>query len=204
MIFSHGTSNSRGVIVAFRHGLEHKMLSDPICDPNGRYIILNMEIQGFPYILVNCYAPSNEQEQIKLFQVIRNHSKNIEPDKDVNLILGGDWNLIFNSSLDAFGGKHALESNSLKQLYDLMSEFDLMENSKPNIKTALMETERPEMKMRRLDFFLTSDMLQPEVETNKFLCLLQSDHSPVVFKLRSAESAERGRGYWKFNNSKWC
>ena len=60
MVFSHGTSNSRGVNVAFRHGLEHEMLSDPICDPNGRYIILNMEIQGSPYILVNCYAPNNE------------------------------------------------------------------------------------------------------------------------------------------------
>ena len=44
-------------------------------------------------------------------------------------------------------------------------------------------------------------MLQPEVETKKFLCPLQSDHSPVVLKLRSAESIERGRGYWKFNNS---
>ena len=69
-----------------------------------------------------------------------------------------------------------------------------MENPKHNIKTV-------EMKMRRLDFFLISDMLQPEVEASKFLSPLQSDHSPVVLKLRSADSAERGRDYWKFNNS---
>ena len=91
MIFSYGTSNSLGVIVTFRHGLEYKMLSDPICDPNGRYIILNMEIQGSPYISVNCYAPNSEQEQIKLFRVIRDHLKKLEPDRDVNIILGGDW-----------------------------------------------------------------------------------------------------------------
>ena len=90
MIFSHSTSNSRGVIVAFRHGLEYKMLSDPICDFNGRYIILNMEIQGSPYILVNCYMPNSEQEQIKLSSVIRDHLKKLEPDRDVNIILGGD------------------------------------------------------------------------------------------------------------------
>ena len=89
MIFSHGTSNSRGVIVAFRHGHEFKMLSGPICDPYGKYIVLNMGIQGSPYILVNCYASNNEQEQIKLFQVIRDHLENLEPDKDVNIILGG-------------------------------------------------------------------------------------------------------------------
>ena len=147
MIFSHGTSNSRGVIVAFTHGLEYKMLSDLICDPNGRYIILNMEIHGSLNILVNCYAPNNEQEQIKLFQVIRDHFKKLEPDKDVNIILGGDWNLIFNSSLDAFGGKPILKSNSFKQLYDLMSEFNLIDAWRIRNSTL-----RPEMKMTRLDF----------------------------------------------------
>ena len=76
-----------------------------------------------------------------------------------------------------------------------------MENSKPNIRQFSWRQKRPKVKMRRLDFFLISDMLQPEVETNKFLCPLQSDHSLVVLKLRSAESAERGSGYWKFNNS---
>ena len=48
------------------------------------------------------------------------------------------------------------------------------------------------MKMRGLDFFLISGMLQPEVETSKFLSPLQSVHSPVALKLRSADSAERG------------
>ena len=123
----YGTSNSQGVIVAFIHGFEYKMLSDPICDPNGRYIVLDMEIQDSPYLLVNCYATNNEQEQIKLFQALRDHLKKLEPDKDVNIILGCGWNLIFNSSLDALYGKPSFKSNSFKQLYDLMSEFDLID-----------------------------------------------------------------------------
>ena len=44
-------------------------------------------------------------------------------------------------------------------------------------------------------------MLQPVLETSEFLSPLQSDNSPVVLKLRSADSTERVRGYWKFNNS---
>ena len=63
-----------------------------------------MEIQGFPYTLVNCYAPNNEQKQIKLFQV-RDNLKKLEPDKDVNIILGGDLYLIFNQAL-----MHLMES----------------------------------------------------------------------------------------------
>ena len=35
MIFSHGTSGSRGVCVAFRYGLEYKLLSPKIVDDEG-------------------------------------------------------------------------------------------------------------------------------------------------------------------------
>ena len=52
MIFSHGTSGSRGVCVAFRYNLVYKLLSPEISDKEGRYIILHIEIQGTPYILI--------------------------------------------------------------------------------------------------------------------------------------------------------
>ena len=70
--------------------------------------------------------PNSEQEQVKLFRVIKDHLKKLQPYRDVNIILG-DWNLIFNSSLDVYGGKPGLKSNSLKQMYDLMTEFYLMD-----------------------------------------------------------------------------
>ena len=50
IIFSHGTSGSRGVCVAFRYNLEYKTLSPQIVDNEGRFIILHIEIQGSPYI----------------------------------------------------------------------------------------------------------------------------------------------------------
>ena len=85
-----------------------------------------------------------------------------------------------------------------------MTEFDLIDIWRirnPTLRQFSWRRKSPEMKMRRPDFFLISDMLQHEVETSKFLSPLQSDHSPVVLKLRSDGSTERGRGYWKFNNS---
>ena len=89
-------------------------------------------------------------------------------------------------------------------MYDLMTEFDLIDLWRirnPTLRQFSWRQKRLEMKMRCLDFFLILDMLQPEIETSKFLSPLQSDHSLVVLKLRSADSTERGRGYWKFNNS---
>ena len=110
----------------------------------------------------------------------------------------------FNSSLDALGGKPRLKSNSLKRMYDLMTDFDLIDICRvrnPTLRQFSWRRKHPEMKMTCLDFFLISDTLQPEVETSKFLSPLQSHHSPAVLKLRSADSAARERGYWKFNNS---
>ena len=43
--FSHGTKSSRGALIAFRNGLEYKVLSE-VCDTEGRYVIVKIEIQG--------------------------------------------------------------------------------------------------------------------------------------------------------------
>ena len=47
MIFSHGTSGSRGVCVAFRYDLEYKTFSLQIVDKK-RFTILHIEIQESP------------------------------------------------------------------------------------------------------------------------------------------------------------
>ena len=43
VIFSHGASNARGVLIAFWEPLDYKIITTK-CDNNGRYIILNMQI----------------------------------------------------------------------------------------------------------------------------------------------------------------
>ena len=44
--------------MAFRYDLEYKMLSPQIVDKEGRFIILHIEIQGIPYIILNYYGPN--------------------------------------------------------------------------------------------------------------------------------------------------
>ena len=46
-------------IYCTKKNLEFKLLSPEICDPQGRYIILNIEIMGSPFTLINYYAPNN-------------------------------------------------------------------------------------------------------------------------------------------------
>ena len=90
MIYSHGTSGSRGVFVAFRYNSEYKLLSPDISDREGRYIILHTQIQGTPYILINYYGPNGETDQVKVVKQLAIHLKNINADQNITCILGGD------------------------------------------------------------------------------------------------------------------
>ena len=82
--------------------LEQKVIK-VISDAKGRYIIANIKIQGSPYVLVNCYAPNTETGQIKTFQDLTNHLSDLDADPECNYIFDGDWNLIFDTTLDSMG-----------------------------------------------------------------------------------------------------
>ena len=59
LIFSHGKSDARGVLVAFREAVDYKINSQHV-DNNGRCNILNLLIDSSPVMLVNYYAPNYE------------------------------------------------------------------------------------------------------------------------------------------------
>ena len=75
-----------------RLGLEYKLISPEIKDRLGRYLILHMEIQDPPYVLVNYHALNNEQGQLCTLNEISDKLKTLSVDVDTRLILGGDWN----------------------------------------------------------------------------------------------------------------
>ena len=116
IIFSHGSSNRKGALIAFRYGLEYKLLSPEIVDDDRRYVILYIEIQGSPYILLNCYGPNDEWNQVKVLRQISSKLQSINFDDNIQFILAGVWNMIFDKFLDAVGGIPSLKLNSLKQL----------------------------------------------------------------------------------------
>ena len=59
------------VFIALKKNLEFKLLSPEICDPQGRYNILNIEIMGSPFTLINYYAPNNQSDQLKILKEIQ-------------------------------------------------------------------------------------------------------------------------------------
>ena len=124
MFFAHGTSSSRGTLIAFREGHNYKVLSSHLND-NGRYVILKVEIQSAPFILINYYAPNEEGQQVLILTEIRDIRQKIELEKDTQLIWGDDFNCFFDCKLDADGGNPKLKVKSIAKLVSMMSENDL-------------------------------------------------------------------------------
>lgn len=59
VVFANGCPDSRGVMILFKRGLSIEM-GKKIMDPNGRYIITEMTIDQYRFVLCNVYAPNTD------------------------------------------------------------------------------------------------------------------------------------------------
>ena len=124
VVFSHGTSNSKGVLTAFR---------ESHCNANGRYTILDLEIDNCPFILINYHAPNDECQQFQVLEEISNNLDKLDLKENTQFIWGGDFNVIFYEKLDADGGNTKLEDKSitkiifvcLKMIFVIFIELDI-------------------------------------------------------------------------------
>ena len=86
-----------------------------------------MEIQGQPYILINCYGSNTENRQIQTFKEIANNLAEMDIPPDSKYIYADDWNLIFDATMDSFGKKAKLKRKAIFQLQNIMSSYELID-----------------------------------------------------------------------------
>ena len=71
---------------------------------NGRFIILEANVQDHPFLFVNLYAPNKTIKQSMFFEEISEELDNFSLAEDCNIVIGGDFNVIFDPDLDGNGG----------------------------------------------------------------------------------------------------
>ena len=202
MLFAHGTSNSHGALIAFREGLNLKVISSHLND-NGRYVMLKVKIQSSPFILINYYAPNEEGQQVQILTEISDIPAKMELEEDTQIIWGEDFNSFFDCKLDADGGNPKLKIQSITKLVSIMSENDLCDIFRvynPEMKRYTWHRKTP-FKQSRLDYFLVSDHLQDQIDHIDIIPSIQSDHSTLKLKVCGTKHSLKGQSYWKLNNS---
>ena len=121
----------------------------------------------------------------------------------MRIVLGGYFNLYFDSFLDAGSGKPQLEINSLTILLNIMSERDLCNLFRvrnPDTKR-LSWRRKNSFLQRRLNYFLVSEYSQEQIDTFDIIPSVQTDHSTLKMNFSLSGERKKCPSHWKFNNS---
>ena len=84
-------------------------------------------IQDRLLILANLYNPNKEPQQIEVMDNFISIIKSIDRDHECEIVLGGDFNFIFNTELESDGGNPKLKLSSIATFNSLSNEFSLVD-----------------------------------------------------------------------------
>ena len=99
--------------------------------------------------------------------------------------MAGDFNLLFDSKLDAQGGSPLMKSLAilieLKESYDLCNTWRV--RNKKSRQCTFTQQHSSGFIQRRLDYIFISNTLQELVTTTEILAPILSDYCPVILSL---------------------
>ena len=200
--FSHGTTNSCGVTTLIYPGLD---LNIEILqtDDRGRFLALNIKTNDdCDFALYNIYAPvrCKVNEQLEFLDFI----KNVYMQNDsLYTIMGGDFNTVFNVTLDKQGGNLVDCTNKYTdELLSFIDSHDLVDAIRylnPD-KKIFTRIQRSPPVLSRIDHWLISSHLCNHLQAANAFPGIKSDHS-VIFLHVTNSLIKRGRGFWKFNST---
>ncbi|XP_053548919.1 cilia- and flagella-associated protein 46-like [Bombina bombina] len=182
--FASYKSTSRGVAILFGKKLEMDDVS-VVTDPEGRYIVVRTTIAGKRYTLCNIYAPNKKDRSFweGLIEVLT-------PFLDTPIILGGDFKLAPNPQCDRLrdqsrqlGGLQTkvsckFEVDTFQSLTSALDIVDIWRKLNPDGRDFTCVS-RSSPTMSRIDLFMVSNSLIPQVVDTKIGDVVVSDHAPV-------------------------
>ena len=201
MLFSHGTTRSKGVLILFSSDLQID-IKNVQGDSEGRYIFVEALVQDTPFLFVNLYTPTERCEQCPFFDRFAEALENMNADPNSQIIIGGDFNTHLDPILDNLGGR--IESKpSVKKINEIMTAMDLIDiwRIRNPEKKQYAWTQKKPLIRRRLDYWLISTEIQDDITEANIIPAIKSDHSAITLTINSLDKQPFGPSHWKFNSS---
>ena len=196
IIFSHGSSNSRGVCILFKNNFDLE-IQKCYSDDHGRFVIVDITAEGKKYTILNLYAPNEDNPEF--FCSIFCALKDFECE---SLVIGGDFNCVLNPELDKAGGRPDTKVNTRNKLLKLMEDNNLVDIWRlfyPDTRQYTWRSTKAIIQCR-LDYFLVSQSMTGYTNCVSILPGFKTDHSLIQLFL-SKGNHPRGRGFFKLNTS---
>ena len=190
IIMSHGSSNSRGVAILIKKGVDYDPYSK-IIDPLGWYIILKAEIKDKIYVLINIYAPNKDKDRFFADLLARLKNENLDEE---NIIVGGDFNCPLNTILDKKGSILTPRKTVVSITNSIQGDLDLIDIwrvKNPNTKSYMWSQNSP-MILYRLDYWLISNSLHDLTTSTDIIPAIKTDHSAISLELNNNDNQIKG------------
>uniref|UniRef100_A0A8C6T476 exodeoxyribonuclease III n=1 Tax=Neogobius melanostomus TaxID=47308 RepID=A0A8C6T476_9GOBI len=192
VLYNSYNSKSRGVAVLIHKKLDIKILQSNQ-DPEGRMLVVKLDHLGSQITLINIYAPNADDPQFYKNVLLESVQT------DAHCIIGGDFNLILNPSIDKSNNGQIPLSKAAIVLREGMKDLgylDIWRDRNPNERDYSFFSHVHGVHTR-IDMFLISSSLEPNVLACEYLPRILSDHSPLKMKLAINRKIYFRR--WKLN-----
>ena len=189
-----GTSASRGVALLFKPSPLLSRATSAAVDPNGRFVAVKCDLSGSQITIASVYAPVERQERTPFF-----HSSLLPAlPAGTPLALGGDWNCVA-SDQDLIGGqpgtRQAGFQHGLLPLQQALGLQDAFRHLHPQARE-FTHTATSGSSSARIDRWLVTDSLLPDISAATVSDLRPSDHYGVSLSISPAAAPPRGPGVW--------
>ena len=168
-------------------------------------LVIEVKIENTIFLLINIYNANTETEQRQTLSNLSNILKTFDDIHNKSIIFGGDFNLFLDICVDTNGKKNSLKKKSTAHLIQIIENYDLCDIWRirhPKTKRfTFRQNHSSGFIQRRLDFFFISNSLQEMTKYTDILAAFSTDHSPILITLSKINEFDRGKGFWKFNNS---
>lgn len=194
---SPSASNARGTAILFNNNFEYKVLN-VLKDNDCNLLAIEVEIvDKYTFLLANIYGPNTDSPDffVSLSELVDNFDGDF-------VIMAGDFNLVQDTTLDYYNYVNTNNKKArdvvlnMKEVHGLVDPWRLKYQQR---KRFTWFKAKP-VKKARLDYFLISSELMSLVDKADISPGYRSDHSMIELDI-SLSKFEKGKGFWKFNNS---
>lgn len=200
IIFANGVSDARGVMILIHREI-HYEIGRIVIDPTGRYLMTEITIDNFTFVICNPYAPNTDSPEF-----FKNVETELECFDNGNIMVAGDFNFAINPILDRKYSTHNNDNarDTFMAYADFKELVDIWRTLHPDSKqfSCCRSNRNPNEwnKFSRLDMFFVSQGIMNCMKSCSMQTGFQSDHSFVICDAQFS-NGKTGPGYWKFNNS---
>jgi len=189
------SSHSRGVSILINSQVDFE-LTKCICDGNGRMINLEFRHNNNVFQIINVYMPTDTNERKIAFNYLQN---NVDYHANVHQVICGDFNSTYRTEDRLSGNLDNTSSIFREYIYsNKLSDLWVMKN--PTKKQFSFISSGNSKLQSRIDYFLSNSKVQMQCKKCYIASAPAPDHKAVVMVM-SKQDIQRGKGYWKLNNS---